>query len=305
MIYTLTFNPSIDYVVKVDDISYADVNRAQEEYILPGGKGINVSLVLHTLGIESHTLGFIAGFTGAQIEAMLQKAGLHTDFIKIGDGMSRINVKIKSTQEGEINGIGPHISPKDLDSLYAQLQRLNSHDYLVLGGNVQSCVSKDIYRELAEYANRHGVRCIIDASGPLLANALVAKPFLVKPNKVELEGICQRSLDTIADVVAAAKELQSNGALNVLVSLAADGAILVTEQDTVYYANAPAGEVINSVGAGDSMVAGFLAGLQENERFETALRMGICAGSASAFSKSLATKDDIYRLTELVKVTCI
>ncbi len=302
MIYTVTFNPSIDYVVTVPGISYEDVNRVQEEYILPGGKGINVSRVLHNLGVENMATGFVAGFTGDNIVNMLKECGVYTEFITVKEGMSRINVKIKAEKEGEINGRGPNITTYDVEKLYKVICRLKEGDYLVLGGNVQSTVSSMIYGELAGYAAKAGARCVVDASGSLLSNALSARPFLIKPNKVELEDLCGRTLNSMEEIIDSAKSLRLKGAQNVLVSLAEDGAVLVTEE-YVYCANAPQGRVVNSVGAGDSMVAGFLAGYIKTCDYKEALKLSICAGSASAFVKELATAQEIYSLSDKVDVS--
>lgn len=305
MIYTITFNPSIDYVVKVPNISYEDVNRVTEEYFFTGGKGLNVSCVLKNLGIDSIALGYTAGFTGHQITLMVKEMGLHTDFIHIDNGMSRINVKIKSQQnsiptESEINGMGPHIDASDLKALYSKLDTVTEDDYVVLAGSVQAGISPDIYKDLTILIQKKGAKCIVDASGALLANSLCARPFLIKPNKIEMEHILNRQLITQADIIHGAKELRNMGARNILVSLAEQGAILITEDNHIYYSNAPKGDVLNSVGAGDSMVAGFLAEYLNSGSFSNALKLGICAGSASAFSNGLATKEFILTLTDSV-----
>ncbi|MBQ4283692.1 MAG: 1-phosphofructokinase [Lachnospira sp.] len=302
MIYTITFNPSIDYVVTVSEISYDDVNRAKEEYILPGGKGLNVSRVLYNLGIDNIATGIIAGFTGKEIVRMLNVYGLNCDFVEVNTGMSRINVKIKSDNEGEINGLGPVVDSDDVNALYKVIRNISQGDYLVLGGNVQQSVPVSIYKELTEYATTRGARCVVDATGELLSEALYAKPFLIKPNKIELEKFVGMQMNCIDDIIQSARILQKKGAANVLVSLADAGGVLVADNGCVYISDAPKGTVVNSVGAGDSMIAGFLAGLIKKGNYEDALRMGICAGSASTFSKELATQEEVDRLMTQVTI---
>ena len=288
MIYTVTFNPAIDYIVGVDDLKHGHVNRADEEQILPGGKGINVSIVLSNLGIENVALGFLAGYTGDMIESMLHRYGLTTDFIKLGEGMSRINVKIKSQMETEINGAGPEVDEGSIEKLYSKLKSLEKGDFLVLSGSIPHTTDNKAYMEIMEFLEGKGVKIVVDATGKLLLNVLKYKPFLVKPNIHEL--------GELFDVEIYAKKLKEQGAVNVLVSMAGDGALLIDENGKVHEIDAPMGRVINSVGAGDSMVAGFVAGYQETGSYDDALKKGVAAGSASAFSKNLATKEQVEEL---------
>ena len=296
MIYTVTFNPAIDYIVGVDDLRHGQVNRADEEQVLPGGKGINVSVVLSNLGIENVALGFLAGYTGDMIESMLQKYGLITDFIKLGEGMSRINVKIKSQMETEINGAGPEVDEGSIEKLYSKLKGLEKGDFLVLSGSIPHTTDNKAYMEIMEFLEGKGVKIVVDATGKLLLNVLKYKPFLVKPNIHELGELFEVTLRNKSDVEIYAKKLKEQGAVNVLVSMAGDGALLIDENGKVHEIDAPIGRVINSVGAGDSMVAGFVAGYQETGSYDDALKKGVAAGSASAFSKNLATKEQVEEL---------
>ena len=296
MIYTVTFNPAIDYIVGVDDLRHGQVNRADEEQILPGGKGINVSIVLNNLGIENVALGFLAGYTGDMIESMLHRYGLTTDFIKLGEGMSRINVKIKSQMETEINGAGPEVDEGSIEKLYSKLKGLEKGDFLVLSGSIPHTTDNKAYMEIMEFLEGKGVKIVVDATGKLLLNVLKYKPFLVKPNIHELGELFEVTLRNKSDVEIYAKKLKEQGAVNVLVSMAGDGALLIDENGKVHEIDAPIGRVINSVGAGDSMVAGFVAGYQETGSYDDALKKGVAAGSASAFSKNLATKEQVEEL---------
>lgn len=296
MIYTVTFNPAIDYIVGVNNLKHGEVNRADEEQVLPGGKGINVSVVLNNLGIENTALGFIAGYTGDMIESMLHKFGLTTDFIKLREGMSRINVKIKSQMETEINGAGPEVSTDSIDELYSKLKSLKSGDFLVLSGSIPHTADNKAYMEIMEFLDGKGVKVAVDATGSLLFNVLKYKPFLVKPNMYELGELFEVTLRNKSDVEVYARKLKEQGAVNVLVSMAGDGALLIDENGEVHEIAAPMGRVINSVGAGDSMVAGFIAGYQETGSYDNALKKGVAAGSASAFSKNLATKEQVEEL---------
>ncbi len=305
MIYTVTFNPSLDYVVTVPNISYDDVNRVTDEYILPGGKGINVSLVLNNFGIDSVATGIIAGFTGETIIAMLADIGVHCNFVTINDDRSRINIKIKSDKEFEINGSGPYVNEETINALYKIISCIEDKDYLVLGGSVQPSVADTIYKDLCNFASKKGARCIVDASGNLLKNAIKAHPFLIKPNKVELEKLVSKTLDTTDDIIESAKKLQHMGASNVLVSLAKDGAILVADNGKTYIANAPEITVINSVGAGDSMVAGFISDFIQTHDYISALKHGICAGSAAAASKGTPMLKDSKALLKYVSINVI
>lgn len=297
MIYTVTFNPCLDYVVGVDNLTLGAVNRVSTEAVMAGGKGINVSIVLKNLGHPSCALGFLAGFTGDEIARRLQLQGVDTDFIEVSRGMSRINVKVKSTEETEINGIGPDIAPSDIEALYAKLDALASDDILVISGSVPAALPGDIYERIMERLEGRGIRIVVDATRELLMNVLAFHPFLVKPNNHELGEIFGVELKARKDVVPYAKKLQELGARNVLVSMAGEGAVLVAENGDVIESPSPKGTVVDSVGAGDSMVAGFIAGYLESDgNYEQAFRMGVCAGSASAFSLGLAERDQVEEL---------
>lgn len=296
MIYTVTFNPAIDYVVGVNNLRHGEVNRADDEQVLPGGKGINVSIVLKNLGIDNVALGFIAGYTGDMIESMLHKYGLATDFIKLSKGMSRINVKIKSQMETEINGAGPEVDADNINELYDKLKKLKEGDFLILSGSIPHTTDNRAYMEIMEFLEGKGVKVVVDATGKLLFNVLKYKPFLVKPNMYELGEIFEVTLRNKSDVEVYARKLKEQGAVNVLVSMAGDGALLIDENGKVHEINAPMGRVINSVGAGDSMVAGFIAGYQATGSYDDALKKGVAAGSASAFSRELATAEKVEEL---------
>ena len=260
MIYTVTFNPALDYVIAVDHFAPGQINRTKEETMVCGGKGINVSALLANLGYESTALGFVAGFTGEEIVRRCQKAGFHSDFIRVKDGLSRINVKMKSDEETEINGMGPDITGKNVELLFEQLNELKAGDVLVLSGSIPSSIRSSIYKEIMERLQGRGIQIVVDAEKALLMEVLPLHPFLIKPNNHELEAMLGRTLSTKEDILSGAKELQASGARNVLVSMAGDGAVLLTEDGTVYSEGVCRGTVVNSVGAGDSMVAGFLAG---------------------------------------------
>ena len=297
MIYTVTFNPCLDYVVGVDNLTLGAVNRVSTEAVMAGGKGINVSIVLKNLGHPSCALGFLAGFTGDEIARRLRLQGVDTDFIEVSRGMSRINVKVKSAEETEINGIGPDIAPSDIEALYTKLDALTSDDILVISGSVPAALPGDIYERIMERLEGRSIRIVVDATRDLLMNVLAFHPFLVKPNNHELGEIFGVELKARKDVVPYAKKLQELGARNVLVSMAGEGAVLVAENGDVIESPSPKGTVVNSVGAGDSMVAGFIAGYLESDgNYEQAFRMGVCAGSASAFSLGLAERDQVEEL---------
>lgn len=298
MIYTVTFNPCLDYIVQVDGLELGLVNRTAREEMLPGGKGVNVSIVLRNLGHENRALGFLAGFTGAEIARRLRETGVEADFIEVAQGMSRINVKVNSEGvETEINGMGPAIQPEDVEALYAKLDTLAVGDTLIISGSVPSVLPGDIYERIMARLEGRGVSIVVDATRDLLVNVLPYRPFLIKPNNHELGEIFDVELSRRADVVPYAQKLQERGARNVLVSMAGEGAVLVAEDGSVHESPAPRGHVVNSVGAGDSMVAGFVAGFQESDGdFETAFRMGVCTGSASAFSMQLATRPEVEAL---------
>lgn len=296
MIYTITFNPALDYIMNIDNLQVGAVNRSKSEKILPGGKGINVSLVLTNLGVENTALGFVAGFTGKNIEDIVNNHGCKTDFVNLKEGLSRINVKLMGNPETEINGNGPCIDDEDIKKLYEKLGRLTSEDVLVLAGSVPSSLPVDIYRDIMNYISDKGVKVVVDATGDLLVKCLEYKPFLIKPNNFELEQIFNIKLDSRDDVVKCAFKLKEMGAVNVLVSMGKEGAILVDENSRVYDLMAPDGDVVNTVGAGDSMVAGFLAGLYEKNDYEYAFKLSVATGSASAFSQELAMRDEVMKV---------
>ena len=296
MIYTITFNPALDYIMTIDNLEVGSVNRSKTEKILPGGKGINVSMVLTNLGVENTALGFVAGFTGKNIEDIINERGCKTDFVKLKEGLSRINVKLMSKPETEINGNGPCIGEAEIDELFGKLDKLNADDTLVLAGSVPSSLPDDIYSRILEFIKDKGVRVVVDATGELLVNCLKYKPFLIKPNNFELEQIFNTKLDSREDIVKCAFKLKEMGAINVLVSMGKEGAILVDEQNQVHDMMAPDGNVVNTVGAGDSMVAGFLAGYNEKKDYDYAFKLSVATGSASAFSENLATKDEVDRI---------
>ncbi len=293
MIYTVTFNPSLDYIVTVNDFKLGRVNRTCEEIMFPGGKGINVSIVLKNLGMDSTILGFTAGFTGQEIQRRVTEMGCQEDLISIPNGLSRINLKLRSNEESEINGMGPVIDDKAIQKLYQKLGALKEGDVLVLAGSIPSSMPETIYRDIMKFLEEKRVLIAVDATKDLLVNVLPYHPFVIKPNNHELGEIFHVTLTEREDIIHYAKELQKQGARNVLVSMAGNGAILVAEDGSIYTSEAPKGKVLNSVGAGDSMVAGFLYGYLTSGDYKTAFKMGISSGSASAFSENLATKDEI------------
>lgn len=302
MIYTVTFNPSLDYIIQVDHFRSGIINKTTYENILPGGKGINVSIVLSNLGHESTALGFTAGFTGNEIKRRMTNYGCKTDFIEVKSGLSRINVKMKSDEETEINGAGPEISQANLDELFAKLSLLNDKDILVISGSTPACLPDDIYQQILKFLQNTGCRIVVDASGSLLTKVLEYHPFLIKPNNLELGEIFHVTLNTREDVVPYAKKLQERGAKNVLISMAGEGAVLVDENGQVYKCEAPKGTVVNSVGAGDSMVAGFISGyLESGHNYQYAFIKGVASGSASAFSPNLCTKEQVEALLTTLK----
>lgn len=294
MIYTLTFNPALDYAVYPSSLTLGKTNRSTKERIDFGGKGINVSYVLHQLGEPTTALGFVAGFTGEALCAMLEETGVRCDFVRLESGMTRINVKIKGECETEINAAGPEIPQKALDALCEKLDRLTAEDTLLLAGSVPATLPRDIYETICTRLAERGVRLAVDAEGELLRSVLKYHPFVIKPNRDELSALAGRELTSDADIEAAARELQTMGACNVLVSLGGDGALLLDETGEVHRAPAVGGKPVNTVGAGDSMVAGFLTGVRQG--YEYALRLGVAAGGATATSLSLATKEEIERL---------
>ena len=301
MIYTVTFNPSIDYIIRLENFTAGEINRVNYEQILPGGKGINVSIVLKNLGHDSTALGFLAGFTGIAMQQMLHSFGVTDDFVRLDDGFSRINVKIKAENETEINGQGPVITEEAQCALFAKLDRLQSGDTLVLAGSIPNTLPDDIYERIMEHLEGRGIRIVVDATKNLLRRVLKYRPFLIKPNNHELGEMFGVELKTDDDIIFHAKKLQEEGATNVLISMAGDGAILLTAEGVFYRSAAPKGTLVNSVGAGDSMVAGFLAGFMESDgSYERAFYMGVATGSASAFSPNLATREEALALLKTI-----
>lgn len=292
MIYTVTFNPAIDYVVHVEELRLGDVNRLQAEEIYCGGKGINVSLVLRELGISSRALGFVAGFTGRAVETSLSQSGVETDFVHLENGCTRINVKIRSDRETDLNGQGPMIDGRAMEQLYEKLDRLEEGDTLVLAGSIPGDLPTDTYANILARLSGRKVRAVVDATGGLLLKTLQYRPFLIKPNHCELGELFGRKLSGMDEIVHYAGRLREMGARNVLVSMAGDGAALADEYGEVHRCGACRGTVKNSVGAGDSMVAGFLAGCAGGD-YGYALRLGTAAGGATAFSEGLARRDAI------------
>ncbi len=298
MIYTVTFNPSLDYVIQVDKLVPGEINRTTHEAVYPGGKGNNVSVILSNLGHSSKALGFTAGFTGEALENMLKEFGCDTAFIRLPEGSTRINVKINAGEETEINGQGPVITEEAQQALFEQLDALKKEDILVLAGSIPNTLPFDIYERILEHLQGRGIHFVVDATKELLLKVLKYHPFLIKPNNHELGEMFGVTLKTRDEIVTYAKKLQEMGAENVLVSMAGDGAILLTEEGIIYKAKPPKGKVLNSVGAGDSMVAGFLTGYLNTGEYEKAFRLGVVTGSATAFQYWLATKEDIVALME-------
>ncbi len=299
MIYTVTFNPAVDYVIHADKINIGSVNRLQSEEIYFGGKGINVSVVLSELGIRSKALGFVAGFTGDAIENGLKESGVETDFVHLKNGFSRINVKIKSGEETELNGCGPDINDEALSELFDKLKMLKNGDMLVLAGSIPNTLPSDIYETILQFLADKDIKIVVDAAKDLLIKTLKYKPFIIKPNNYELEEIFGKSLETDDEIADCAAKLKEMGAKNVLVSMAEKGALLLDENGVIHKCGVCSGSVKNSVGAGDSMVAGFIAGLADGD-YEYALKLGTACGGATAFSEGLAKKNDIYKLLEQI-----
>lgn len=295
MIYTVTFNPAIDYVVHIGDMKTGQVNRSEHEEMFFGGKGINVSVVLKELGIDSKALGFTAGFTGEAIENGLEEMGIDTDFVRLAKGNSRINVKIKSAQETDLNGQGPEISEAELEKLFQKLDELNDGDTLILAGSIPTSLPENVYERILERLSGRDIRAVVDATGRLLMNVLKYEPFLIKPNDHELGEMFAVKINNMDDALKYAQKLREMGARNVLVSMAEKGAMLLDENGKVHRCGVCTGTVKNSVGAGDSMVAGFVAGVSEGG-YGYALKLGTAAGGATAFSEGLAKREDIIRL---------
>ena len=296
MIYTVTFNPAIDYVVHLDALTPGGINRNSAEEYQFGGKGINVSNVLKTLDFDTVALGFVAGFTGDGLEKGLAEMGLKTDFVHLSGGVTRINVKVKAGEETEINGIGPLITEADMERLYERLDRIGPEDTLVLSGSIPTCLPGDTYEKIMARMEGKGLRIAVDATRDLLVNVLKYHPFLIKPNNHELGEIFGRVLKTDEEIVECAAQLQARGGRNILVSMAGDGALLLDEKGETHRIGCPKGKVLNSVGAGDSMVAGFLAGYLKTGDYGYALKLGTAAGSATAFSIGLAERAQIDAL---------
>lgn len=297
MIYTVTFNPSLDYIMRLHTFQPNGVNRTYDDFIVAGGKGINVSIVLRHLGHDNTALGFIAGFTGDEIIRQVKQEGCKEAFVRLKTGTSRINVKLKSQGETEINAQGPTITEEDVATLYQQLDSLVDGDILILSGSIPKGLPNTMYRQIMERLQTRNIQIIVDATQDLLMNVLAYKPFLIKPNHHELESVFNTTFETEEDIIKAARQLQAKGARNVLVSRAGDGAILLDEHGQVRTKKVPQGTLVNSVGSGDSMVAGFLAGYLESKGdYDKALAMGVAAGSASAFQEWLANRADIEAL---------
>lgn len=301
MFYTVTLNPALDYISQVDDFGIGKINRTKTEKILPGGKGLNVSMVLKNLEIDTVAIGFIAGFTGDELRKQMEQKGVKTEFIKVQNGITRINVKISSNQETALNGIGPDIDEKNIEELLQKINEITSDDLVILSGNIPKSIPKNIYPIICDILEKNNVTFVVDATRELLIDVLKYKPFLIKPNKEELEETFKVKITTKDELVTYAKKLQDMGAQNVLISLGGDGAILLNKEGKVYYSKAPKGKVINTVGAGDSMVAGFLAGYKKTKDYEQAFKMGIATGSASAFSMDLATAKEVENLLKDIK----
>lgn len=297
MVYTVTFNPAIDYIVHTDHMNLGEVNRLQGEEVYFGGKGINVSNVLKELGIESKALGFVAGFTGIAIEQDLKEKGIETDFVHLEKGFSRINVKIKSSEETDLNGQGPEIPEKKVEELFRKLDFLKDGDILILAGSIPSALPSDIYEKILAHLEGRQIKTVVDSTKDLLKKALRYHPFLVKPNNFELGELFDVTLTTTEEITEYARRLQEMGAVNVLVSMAGDGAVLLDENGKTHTCGVCRGTVKNSVGAGDSMVAGFIAGSMDGD-YEYALKLGTASGGATAFSEGLAKKEDIFCLLE-------
>lgn len=296
MIYTVTMNPAVDYTVKIPQLVLGEVNRTEKEAYFFGGKGVNVSIVLHNLGIKSIALGFVSGFTGQFIRQGIYSLGIKNEFIELPFGMTRINIKIKSDKETDINSIGPMIPEDSVDLLFKKMDKLKDGDYLVLAGAVPKNLDTEIYSDIIRHIKAKNIHIVVDAVKDYLLNTLKHNPFLVKPNRTELGQLFDKEINTETDIVIYAKKLQQLGAKNVLVSIGDKGAVLVTEDNQVICHDAPKGIVKNTVGAGDSLTAGFIAGYMQTKDFEYALRYGLAAGSATAFSETLASKIEIEQV---------
>ena len=296
MIYTVTLNPSLDYIAECKDFTLGATNRTSSEIIYPGGKGINVSIVLSNLGDRTTALGFLAGFTGEHIDSLIKDMGISSRMIRLDEGMSRINLKLKSKEETELNGMGPNISIIDIARLYQKLESITEDDILVLAGSIPPSVSEGLYSDIMERLKETKIKIVVDATKDLLMNVLDKKPFLIKPNIHELGELFNVKLDSADEALPYALKLKEMGAVNVIISMGKDGAMMVDEYGNSYTMNSPEGKLVNSVGAGDSLVAGFLHKYLETGNYEEAFRYGVCTGSASAFSSALATKEEAEKL---------
>lgn len=303
MIYTLTYSPTIDYLCYVDDLKVGELNRTTKDTVLYGGKGVNVSQVLKHLGFRSVALGFVAGFTGDEIENGLNRMGITTDFIHLANGRSRINVKVSASVETEINAAGPEVDYDSLDKLFEKIEKIGPEDILILAGRQSKGMSADMYARVMQHLNYRDTKVVVDTTGEMLLNTLSYGPFLIKPNANELKELFHKefSANDIGSIADAARQLQRRGAKNVLVSLAGDGAVLVTDDNRVLYKEAPQGIVVSSVGAGDSMVAGFVAEYLQSGDYENALVMGVAAGSENSFREGFASGDEIEQLYRLIR----
>ena len=301
MIYTVTLNPSLDYIAECKDFTLGATNRTSSEIIYPGGKGINVSIVLSNLGDKTTALGFLAGFTGEHIDSLIKDMGISSRMIRLDEGMSRINLKLKSKEETELNGMGPNISIIDIARLYQKLESITEDDILVLAGSIPPSVSEGLYSDIMERLKEKKIKIVVDATKDLLMNVLDKKPFLIKPNIHELGELFNVKLDSADETLPYALKLKEMGAVNVIISMGKDGAMMVDEYGNSYTMNSPEGKLVNSVGAGDSLVAGFLHKYLETGNYEEAFRYGVCTGSASAFSSALATKEEVEKLYREIK----
>lgn len=301
MIYTVTLNPSLDYIAECKDFTLGATNRTSSEIIYPGGKGINVSIVLSNLGDRTTALGFLAGFTGEHIDSLIKDMGISSRMIRLDEGMSRINLKLKSKEETELNGMGPNISIIDIARLYQKLESITEDDILVLAGSIPPSVSEGLYSDIMERLKETKIKIVVDATKDLLMNVLDKKPFLIKPNLHELGELFNVKLDSADEALPYALKLKEMGAVNVIISMGKDGAMMFDEYGNNYTMNSPEGKLINSVGAGDSLVAGFLHKYLETGNYEEAFRYGVCTGSASAFSSALATKEEVEKLYREIK----
>lgn len=298
MVYTVTFNPALDYVLNVKNLQSKDINRTEAEQLFYGGKGINVSVILTRLGIENEALGFVGGFSGKQLNTMLQADGIHTDFVCLKNGITRINVKIKSEQDFDINANGPEISHDELEQLFEKLNKIKRDDFLVLAGSIPPSMNNDIYEKILEKLSTKGIHFIVDATGDLLLNVLKFKPLLIKPNHHELAELFSADINNLDDIKTYAARLQNMGAENVLVSRGKDGAALLDKDARLHISKNVPGEIKSAVGCGDSMVAGFIAGFIKTGSFEYALKLGSACGNATAFSDTLATKEEIHKILQ-------